>query len=203
MSSYSLGSCSDVLFSNILQITFAVVPVLVMCASQLGIALGHLDVRVTEHLRQIVQVPAVHHVPGGEGVTQVMEPEVPNLRPLGANPQTTLQSLPLTRDDLYHFQPPPPIKTLPSTIADSSGCPELPNTPMSSALFADTLFTRLLLRTTFFHLQCGGRSPTMEQPTYCLEFWCHPSESWFRCYQSPNRLRSHHPRLRARRNLHH
>ena len=49
---------------------------------QLGIPLGHPDVRMTENLGQLIQIPAVHHVPRGEAVSQVMEAEVLQARQL-------------------------------------------------------------------------------------------------------------------------
>jgi hypothetical protein len=47
-----------------------------MLPPQLRIAFGHLDVRVTKYLGQLVQITAVHHVPGCKGVPQIMEPEI-------------------------------------------------------------------------------------------------------------------------------
>jgi hypothetical protein len=35
---------------------------------------------MTKKLRQLVKITALHHVPGRKGVTQIMEPEVVNLR---------------------------------------------------------------------------------------------------------------------------
>jgi len=45
-----------------------------------GVALSPLDVGMSENLGQLVQIAAVHHVPGSESVTQVVEPEVRYLR---------------------------------------------------------------------------------------------------------------------------
>src|SRR5258708_4839381 len=42
------------------------------------------------------------------------------------------------------FQPPPPLKTLPLTVADSTGKPVSPNTPIVIALLEDTQLARLL-----------------------------------------------------------
>jgi hypothetical protein len=44
-------------------------------ASQLGITLGHLDIRVTKNLRKLVEIAAVHHVPGRKRVTEAVEIE--------------------------------------------------------------------------------------------------------------------------------
>lgn len=49
-----------------------------MLPTELGIALGHLDVRVAQYLRELVKIAAVHHVPGGEGMTQIVESEILN-----------------------------------------------------------------------------------------------------------------------------
>jgi hypothetical protein len=38
---------------------------------------GHLDIRMTKHLRKLVEA-AVHHVPGCKGAAQVVEPKVLN-----------------------------------------------------------------------------------------------------------------------------
>ena len=50
-----------------------------MMARQLRIPLGHFNVGVAQDLGEFVEVPAVHHVPTCEGVTQIMEPEIADL----------------------------------------------------------------------------------------------------------------------------
>lgn len=62
--------------------------------SELGIALSHLDIRVTENLRKLVEIAAVHHVPGRKRVTQIVEPEILNLCSFEQRCETPLQSLP-------------------------------------------------------------------------------------------------------------
>ena len=40
------------------------------------VAFRHLDIRVTEDLRKLVKITAVHHVPGREGMAQIVKPEI-------------------------------------------------------------------------------------------------------------------------------
>ena len=47
-------------------------------ASQFGLTLSHLDIGATENLRELVEIAKIHHVPGCEGITQIVEPEVLN-----------------------------------------------------------------------------------------------------------------------------
>jgi len=63
--------------------------------SQLGVMLGHLGIGVTEKLRQFVQIAAVHHVSGCEGVTQIVEPEVMDIGSFEQVLKTSFQSLTL------------------------------------------------------------------------------------------------------------
>ena len=37
---------------------------------------GHLDIRVAQELRDLVEIAAVHNVPGRESVTEVVETKV-------------------------------------------------------------------------------------------------------------------------------
>jgi hypothetical protein len=72
---------------------------LVFCHLRLAefrITLGHLDVRVTKDFGQLVQIAAVHHVPGREGVAQIMKPEVLDFRSFEQILKTPFQSLPTT-----------------------------------------------------------------------------------------------------------
>ena len=46
-----------------------------MTPGQLGVPLRHFDVRVAQDLGQLVKISAVHHVPRGEGVPQIVEAE--------------------------------------------------------------------------------------------------------------------------------
>jgi hypothetical protein len=64
-----------------------------MRTPQIGVAFGHLDIGVTKKLRELVKIPPVHHVPGRKGVTQIVEPEVLNLRSFEQVLKTSLQSL--------------------------------------------------------------------------------------------------------------
>ena len=61
-----------------------------MLPSELGVTLGHLDIRMTENLCQFVEIATVHHVPGRKRVAQVVKPEVLNLRPDEQIIKTTL-----------------------------------------------------------------------------------------------------------------
>jgi hypothetical protein len=49
-----------------------------MLPRQLGVAFGHLDIRVAENFGQLIKVAAVHHVPGRERVPQIVKTEVRN-----------------------------------------------------------------------------------------------------------------------------
>jgi hypothetical protein len=66
-----------------------------MGASQFGVTFGHLDIRVLHELRQLVEVAAVHHLPGCKGMTQIVEPEVMYVHSLEQVLKTSLQSLTL------------------------------------------------------------------------------------------------------------
>jgi tetratricopeptide (TPR) repeat protein len=107
-------------------------------ASELGVTLGHLDVRVTENLRKLVEIAAVHHVPGREGVAQVVKPEVLNLCPDEQIFKTTLQTrapsflasivLPIVIDQVRH-----PVQSNQGKYVDAIGL-------MKKAIAADPDF---------------------------------------------------------------
>ena len=40
-----------------------------MLPRQLGIAFGHLDIRVAQDFRELVEIATVHHGPGRKGMT--------------------------------------------------------------------------------------------------------------------------------------
>src|SRR2546430_17472990 len=65
-----------------------------MFLCQLRVPLGHFDVRMTEDLRQLVEVAAVHHEPRGKAVAQVVEPEVRDAGQLQYGLETSFHSLP-------------------------------------------------------------------------------------------------------------
>ena len=67
-----------------------------VCASQLGIAFGHLDVGVPKDLRQFIKIAAAHHVPRRKRVTEVVETEVLNLRSFEQVFKAVLYTLPST-----------------------------------------------------------------------------------------------------------
>jgi hypothetical protein len=64
---------------------------------QLGIALGHLDIRMAEDFRELVKIAAVHHEPGRKCVTEIVESEILNPGPLEQVFKTSLHALPSTR----------------------------------------------------------------------------------------------------------
>ena len=49
--------------------------------SDSGVALSHLDIRTTEDFCGLIQIAAVHHVPGREGLPQFVKAEVFDLCP--------------------------------------------------------------------------------------------------------------------------
>jgi hypothetical protein len=49
---------------------------------QLGVPFGQLDICLTKKLRKLLKIAAAHHVPGRKGMTQIVEPEVMNHRPV-------------------------------------------------------------------------------------------------------------------------
>ena len=55
---------------------------------------GHLDVRVTKYLGQLVQITVVHHVPGRERMTQIVKAEAPDFCPYEQVLEAAFQSLP-------------------------------------------------------------------------------------------------------------
>lgn len=44
--------------------------------SQLGVPLCHHNIGMSEDFGELIKIPAVHHVPGGERVAQIVETEV-------------------------------------------------------------------------------------------------------------------------------
>jgi hypothetical protein len=48
--------------------------------SKLGVSFGHFDVRMPEDLCELVEVPAVHHVPRCERMPEIMKTEALNFR---------------------------------------------------------------------------------------------------------------------------
>ncbi len=64
--------------------------------TQLCIAFRHLDIRVPEDLRQLIKITAVPHVPGCEGVTQIVEPEISDGCSFEQIIETSIQSLTTT-----------------------------------------------------------------------------------------------------------
>jgi len=65
-----------------------------MCLSQLGVSLGHPNVRMPQDLGQFVQISAMHHEPRGERVPEIMETEVLNTRKRKDGFEAALYSLP-------------------------------------------------------------------------------------------------------------
>ena len=48
--------------------------------SQVGVSLGHLDRAVTQQLPNVQQRRPICHTPTGEGVSQVMNPKISDIR---------------------------------------------------------------------------------------------------------------------------
>src|SRR5580700_9821658 len=65
-----------------------------MRLSQLGVSFRHPNVRMTEDLRQFIQISAVHHVPRGERVPEIMKTEVFNFRKLKERFKAAFNALP-------------------------------------------------------------------------------------------------------------
>jgi len=77
-----------------------------MLPPQLGIAFGHLDIRVAKDFRQLVKIAAVHPVPGCKGVAQIVETKVLNFCPCEQVVETSFNPLPSTyRTRLWRKNP--------------------------------------------------------------------------------------------------
>ena len=64
-----------------------------MGSCEVSVTLRHLDVGVTEQLREFVQITARHHVPGNKGMAQIVEPKVSNLCSLEQFMETLVRTL--------------------------------------------------------------------------------------------------------------
>src|SRR5258706_9285885 len=64
-----------------------------MSLAQLGVSFGHPNIRMTQDLSQLVQISAVHHVPRGERMPEIVKTEFPDTGEVQQGFETLLHPL--------------------------------------------------------------------------------------------------------------